>query len=313
MRCALLLLLVVVALCAADRTQVFTGVILEGQSSVSIPWGEPLPGHGLIINSNANASHSLLTTLNPRLAYAVWSASDKLWEASWTATSCDTASANVQKDINIVLSCHTAEGISRCPTNTAYSIVVTEYNTTLAPWNPDNGALRWTVTIGGLSTSATWNLTLDYDNSNLLDSRSDLHVSILTQSGLPSSATASLFAFGSKDTDWQSCDLWEEKPEEKASFSGHNAMFLTHTAIHSKTQYVLLFNATEPRNTYEILVHATPSLKKSAPNLWVFVAVAVACFIVGGILVGICTTFLWRDRGERDRERDPFVRDSLNR
>jgi len=251
-----------------------------------------------------------MTTLYPHLAYAMWSAKDHLWQASWTATACQTRS-DVPKSINIIFACHTAPEISKCPHNTAYAITVTEYNSTLAPWNPDSGAIRWNVELGGIGTSVSWNFTFDDDDSKLLAKRADLHISILTVDKQLSSATAALYSFSDGDDEWQSCQLWDVNAEDNASCHGTNSMFLSKTSINLKRQYTLVFNATEPRNTYEIVAHVTAGSARKGSNIWIFVAVAVACFVVGAIIAGICSAFFWH--GDRDKEREPFVRDQLIR
>jgi len=303
MRLALLLLVgLLAALAAADKTSVFQGVILAGQSAVSIPYGASTPGHGLIINTNANFSHSVMTTLEPRLAHAVWNPASKGWESSWTATWCDVGPT--QKEINIIVSCYTKGADSKCLTDVAYYIVAQEYNGTLQLWNPDQGALRWQIVLGGTGTSVMWNVTLDTENSNLLSKRSDLHFTILTANGQPSSAVAALYDFQSNEKSWQSCDLEDRDEVDKAAFAGASSMFLGKTTLSTKRQYTLVFNGTEPRNTYYLIAHVTPGLKR-ATNIWIFVAVAVACFIIGAILTGICSSFFW---SHRDEDRQPLVR-----
>jgi hypothetical protein len=47
-------------------------------------------------------------------------------------------------------------------------------------------------------------------------------------------------------------------------------------------------------------------LKRPA-NIWVFVAVAVACFVIGALLAGICTSFIW-GRGHNNEEKEPIIR-----
>jgi hypothetical protein len=303
--CLFILAALLVALSAADKTSTFQGVVLAGQSSVAIPYGVPVPGHGLVINTNANFSHSVMTTLEPRLAYSVWSATSKNWESTWTATYCDVGQN--QKEVNIIFACYSHGAGAKCLSDVAYYITVTEYNATLNLWNPDQGALRWSTVLGGTGTSLTWNISLNDDNSKLLDSRSDLHFTILTASALPSSAAASLYSFSSKDKDWQSCNLGDVKQEDHATFSGSSSLFLGKTSLSASRQYILVLNGTEPRATYWIIAHVTPGLKRAA-NIWVFVAVAIACFIVGAILTGICSSFFW-SHGREDREsREPLIR-----
>jgi hypothetical protein len=305
MRTALFILAtLLVALCAAEKTQIFTGVILAGQSSVSIPYGVPLSGHGLIINAQANFSHTIMTTLEPRLARSVWNPASKLWESTSTATWCEVDSQ--PKQVNIIISCYTHDEATKCLTDVAYYIVVEEYNGTLQLWNPDHGALRWQVTLGGTGTSVMWNVSFDDANSSLLSKRSDLHFTIITADGSPSSAAAALYSFSSKDVDWESCDLSDRDEDDKGAFAGTNSLFLGKLSLSTKRQYTLVLNGTEPRNTYWLIAHVTPGLKRAA-NIWVFVAVAVACFIVGAILTGICTTFFWTN-SHRDEDRQPLVR-----
>lgn len=301
--CVFLLVATVIAVCAADKTSTFTGVLLAGQTSVAIPYGAPQPNHGLIINSNANASHSIMTTIEPRYAYSVWSTASKTWEASWTATWCELDQA--MKQINIVIGCHSINSGDKCTSDVAYTLTVLEYNATLRGWNPDQGALRWQLTLGGLRTSAMWNVSLDDDKSKLLDSRSDLHFTIVTTDGSPSSAAAALYSFSSKDKNWETCNLAERKTEDKGGFAGTSTLFLGKTSISLDRQYVLVFNGTEPRQSYWLIAHVTPSLKR-AVSIWIFIAIAVACLVVGAILTGICTSFFWHNG--REVEREPLIR-----
>lgn len=71
----------------------------------------------------ANGSHALMTTLLPRSTFSVWNAASKTYEASWTATTCD---MGIQQDINIIITCHTINSGSRCTSDVAYSLTVTE-------------------------------------------------------------------------------------------------------------------------------------------------------------------------------------------
>lgn len=166
-----------------------------------------------------------------------------------------------------------------------------------------------------------WNVSLDTENSSLLSKRSDLHFTILTADGQPSSAVAALYDFTSSEKSWESCNLQDQDEVDKAAFAGASAMFLGKTTLSTKRQYTLVFNGTEPRNTYYLIAHGaclrrlrgdgadgdfpvTPGLKRAA-NIWIFVAVAVACFIIGAILTGICSSFFW---SHRDEDRQPLVR-----
>ena len=72
----------------------------------------------------ANFSHSVMTTLEPRLAHAVWNPASKEWESSWTATWCDVGPT--QKEINIIVSCYTKGADSKCLTDVAYYVTVQE-------------------------------------------------------------------------------------------------------------------------------------------------------------------------------------------
>lgn len=100
-----------------------------------------------------------------------------------------------------------------------------------------------------------WNVTLDTESSSLLSKRSDLHFTILTADGQPSSAVAALYDFTSSEKSWQSCNLQNQDEVDKAAFAGSSSMFLGKTTLSTKRQYTLVFNGTEPRNTYYLIAH----------------------------------------------------------
>lgn len=101
-----------------------------------------------------------------------------------------------------------------------------------------------------------YNLSLDTDSSQLLAKRSDLHFTFVTASGLLSSAAASLYSFSDKSKAW-ACDLKDEDPIARGGFAGSSSLFLTKTTLNPSRQYVLVFNATAPRETYIMLAHGS--------------------------------------------------------
>lgn len=123
----------------------------------------------------ANSSVSIITTLEPKFAYSVWSPTTKTWEASWTATWCE--ATGFHKELNIIVGCHSVNSGSKCLSDVTFTLTVTECtsfyeiqylrhaahisffffssldNASLPLWNPDTGALRWLVTLGGIGSS----------------------------------------------------------------------------------------------------------------------------------------------------------------
>ena len=64
-----------------------------------------------------------MTTLEAKYTYATWSPATKTWEGTWTATYCEVG--HPQKELNILIGCHSNEG-NKCPNDVAYLITVTE-------------------------------------------------------------------------------------------------------------------------------------------------------------------------------------------
>lgn len=309
---ALALLALLLAVCSADKTIVYNG-LLQGKNSVTIGYGYALMGDGLIINSNSNFSHYLMTTLNPTVAYSTWNAHTRLWESTWSIPPC-----NLQQDwryINIQFGCHViSEDTSRptvgadCPGKepVMYSIEATEYNGSLPLWNPAAGMFRWNVTLGGGSAStAAWNFTL-LEDAPLLRSDATLHITLLTEDGSPSSAAVWLFDHDEDETS-ANCDIDYTDPDAQAAFAGTNAVTLSYTGLDDDRVYQLIMNGTEPRQNYIILarVSSPTSSGWSSTAVWVVIVVAVGCFVVGAIIAALISAFVWR---HPSAEREPLVR-----